>query len=281
MKLGVFSFNTDYGIRADDMARACEARGFESLWAGEHTHIPASRRSPYPGGGDLPKPYYHMADPFVSLMAAAGATSTIRVGTGICLVIERDPITLAKEIATLDMLSNGRFLFGIGGGWNAEEMENHGTPFKRRWKVLRERVEAMKAIWTQEQASYAGEFVNFEAIISNPKPVQKPHPPIILGSATGQGRQRVVDYCDGWFPIDLLLDDLPAAIADLRVRAEAAGRDPHSIPITMFAFPGAGPDVLKRYREIGVDRVVMVAPRYDGDALAFLDRFAPMNTALA
>ena len=146
MKLGVFSFNTDYGIRADDMARACEARGFESLWVGEHTHIPASRRSPYPGGGDLPKPYYHMADPFVSLTAAAAVTKDLKVGTGICLVVERDPITLAKEIATLDMLSNGRFLFGIGGGWNAEEMENHGTPFKRRWKVLRERVEAMKAI---------------------------------------------------------------------------------------------------------------------------------------
>ncbi len=281
MKLGVFSFNTDYGIRADDMARACEERGFESLWVGEHTHIPASRLSPYPGGGDLPKPYYHMADPFVSLTAAAAVTKDLKVGTGICLVVERDPITLAKEIATLDMLSNGRFLFGIGGGWNAEEMENHGTPFKQRWKVLRERVEAMKAIWTQEQASYAGEFVNFEEIISNPKPVQKPHPPIILGSATGQGRQRVVDYCDGWFPIDLLLDDLPVAIADLRVRAETAGRDPESIPITMFAFPGAGEDVLKRYREIGVDRVVMVAPRYDGDALAFLDRFAPMNAELA
>ncbi len=281
MKLGVFSFNTDYGIRADDMARACEDRGFESLWVGEHTHIPASRLSPYPGGGDLPKPYYHMADPFVSLTAAAAVTKDLKVGTGICLVVERDPITLAKEIATLDMLSNGRFLFGIGGGWNAEEMANHGTPFKRRWRVLRERVEAMKAIWTQETASYAGEFVNFEEIISNPKPVQKPHPPIILGSATARGRQRVVDYCDGWFPIDLLLDDLPAAIADLRTRAEAAGRDPGSIPITMFAFPGAGADVLKRYREIGVDRVVMVAPRHDDDALAFLDRFAPMNAELA
>ena len=281
MHLGIFSFNTDYGTRADDLARALEERGFESLWVGEHTHIPASRLSPYPGGGDLPKPYYHMADPFVSLTAAACATTNLNVGTGICLVVEHNPITLAKTVATLDMISGGRFLFGIGGGWNAEEMENHGTPFKRRWKVLRERVEAMKAIWTQEKASYAGEFINFEEIISNPKPVQKPHPPIILGSATGQGRQRVVDYCDGWFPIDLLLDDLPAAIADLRVRAKAAGRDPASIPITMFAFPGAGADVLKRYREIGVDRVVMVAPRYDGEALAFLDRFAPMNAELA
>ena len=274
MHLGIFSFNTDYGIRPDTLAWALEERGYESLWVGEHTHIPASRRSPYPGGGELPRPYYHMADPFISLMAAAAATSQLKLGTGICLVVERDPITLAKEIATLDRLSEGRFLFGIGAGWNAEEMEHHGTPFGRRWAVLRERVEAMKAIWAEEEASYAGEFVNFEGVISNPKPQQKPHPPIILGGATAKSRQRVVDYCDGWIPIDVLIDDLPEALRDLERRAEATDREPESIEISVFAFDGAEPGALERYRDLGVHRVVLVAPRRDSDALPFLDRFA-------
>lgn len=222
MHLGIFSYNVEYGARPDELARAAEERGFESFWVGEHTHIPASRRTPYPGGEPLPKPYYHMADPFVSLMAAAAATRTIKLGTGICLVVEHDPIVLAKSVATLDWLSNGRVLFGIGGGWNREEMEHHGTPFDRRWQVLRERVLAMKALWTQDEASFHGEFVNFDRAISFPKPVQRPHPPILFGGATAQGRARVVEYCDGWIPIDVLLDDLPAAITDLRRRAEAA-----------------------------------------------------------
>ena len=281
MKLGIFSYNTDYGIRPDTLAKALESRGYESLWVGEHTHIPASRETPYPGGGDLPKPYYHMADPFVSLMAAAAVTTELKIGTGICLVIERDPITLAKEVATLDRLSDGRLLFGIGGGWNAEEMENHGTPFKRRWAVLRERIEAMKAIWAEEEASYQGEFVNFDRIVSHPKPVQQPNPPVILGSATATGRQRVVDYCDGWIPIDVLLDDLPEAIADLRRRAEEAGRDPAGISVSVFAFDGANPDALKRYRDIGIERVVLIAPRRENDALPFLDRFAGLMPELA
>ena len=174
MHLGIFSYNVAYGARPDELARACEERGFESFWVGEHTRIPASRQTPYPGGDPLPRPYYHMADPFVSLMAAAAATTTIKLGTGVCLVVEHDPIVLAKTVATLDWLSHGRVLLGIGGGWNREEMEHHGTPFQRRWQVLRERVEAMKAIWTQEEASYAGEFVTFERIISNPSPCNNP-----------------------------------------------------------------------------------------------------------
>ena len=272
MKLGIFSFNTDYGMRPDDLAKAAEERGFESFWVGEHTHIPAERVSPYPGGGELPRPYYHMADPFVSLMAAAAATSEIRIGTGICLVVEHDPIVLAKEVATLDHLSDGRFLFGIGGGWNAEEMANHGTPFDRRWKVLRERIEAMKAIWTQEEASYEGEFVRFERIISYPKCVQKPHPPIIYGGATPMGLKRTVRYCDGWIPIDVLLDDLPGGIADLDRLAEEAGRDPSSIGITVFAFDGANRDSLLRLAEIDrVDRTVLVAPRHTDKVISYLD----------
>ncbi len=274
MHLGIFSYNTEYGARPDDLATACEARGFESLWVGEHTHIPASRRTPYPGGDPLPKPYYHMADPFVSLMAAAAVTTTLKVGTGVSLIIEHDPIVLAKTIATLDVWSNGRVLLGIGGGWNAEEMANHGTPFARRWKVLRERMEAMKAIWTEEEASYEGEFVRFERIISYPKPVQPPHPPILFGGATPQGRQRAVNYCDGWIPIDVLVDDLPAAIADLHRRAEEAGRDPATLPVSVFAFTEPDADILKRYQDIGVERVVSVSPRRLDDALPVLDRIA-------
>jgi probable F420-dependent oxidoreductase len=277
MHLGVFSYNVEYGARPDELARAAEERGFESFWVGEHTHIPASRRTPYPGGEPLPKPYYHMADPFVSLMAAAAATRTIKLGTGICLVVEHDPIVLAKSVATLDWLSNGRVLFGIGGGWNREEMEHHGTPFDRRWRVLRERVLAMKALWTQEEASFHGEFVNFDRAISFPKPVQRPHPPILFGGATAQGRARVVEYCDGWIPIDVLLDDLPAAIADLRRRAEAAGRGRDSLSVSVFAFQPPKPDALARLRDLGVGRVTLVAPRRLADALPFLDRMASLK----
>ncbi len=280
MKLGIFSYNTEYGIRPDVLAAALEARGYESLWVGEHTHIPASRETPYPGGEPLPRPYYHMADPFVSLMAAAAATKTLKIGTGICLVVEHDPITLAKQVATLVRLSDGRLLFGIGAGWNAEEMANHGTPFASRWQVLEERVAAMKAIWTEQEASYHGAFVNFDRIVSHPKPVQTPHPPVILGSATAKGRARVAKYCDGWIPIDLLLDDLPTAIADLNRQAEAAGRDPATIAISVFAFDGANEDALKRYRDLGVDRVVLIAPRREPEALAFLDRLAGLIPAI-
>jgi probable F420-dependent oxidoreductase len=277
MHLGIFSYNVAYGARPDDLARAAEERGFESFWVGEHTHIPAARQTPYPGGEPLPKPYYHMADPFVSLMAAASATRTIKLGTGICLVVEHDPIVLAKSVATLDWLSGGRVLFGIGGGWNREEMEHHGTPFAKRWRVLRERVLAMKALWTQEEASFHGEFVNFDRAISFPKPVQRPHPPILFGGATDQGRARVVEYCDGWIPIDVLLDDLPAAIADLRRKAEAAGRRPDDLSVSVFAFKPPTPDAVKRMEDMGVGRVTLVAPRRLDDALPFLDRMATLG----
>ena len=281
MDIGIMTFNTEYGIRADHMARLLEDAGYESFWVPEHTHIPADRRSPYPGGGDLPRPYYHMSDPFVSLGAAAAVTTRLKLATGICLVVEHDPITLAKQVATLDMISDGRFLFGIGAGWNAEEMENHGTEFKTRFKVMRERVEAMKAIWADEQASYHGDFVNFDNIISYPKPVQQPNPPIIFGGATPLARQRVAGFCDGWMPIDVLLDDLPDAIADLHRRAEIAGREPKSIDITMFAFDGADGDTILRYNDLDIDRLVLVAPRAKDAALDFVERFSEMNARVA
>jgi len=279
MQFGVSIFNTDYSIRIDELARALEARGFESLWLPEHTHIPKSRRSPWPGGPNLPKEYWHTLDPFVSLATAAAATTRLKLATGICLVIERDPITLAKEVASLDLLSNGRFLFGIGGGWNAEEMENHGTDFKKRWRVLRERVLAMKEIWTKDEAEFHGEFVNFDPIWAHPKPVQKPHPPIILGVNTPKARQRVVEYCDGWLPIAARAGDLVAGVADLRESAKRAGRDPNSLTVSVFAATPTE-DALRGYQKAGVERVIFPLPSAGRDEIIpILDRLAKVVLA--
>jgi probable F420-dependent oxidoreductase len=276
MKLGVTIFPTDYSIRPDDFARACEERGFESIWFPEHTHIPASRKTPYPAGGELPKEYSHSLDPFVALTAAAAVTKTLKVGTGICLVVERDPITLAKEVASIDMVSNGRFLFGIGPGWNVEEMENHGTNYGRRMKVQRERVLAMKRIWTEEEASYEGEFVKFERIWSWPKPVQKPHPPIFLGTHDDKGLDRIASYCDGWIPIGFAVPDLKGAIGRLHDKLRAKGRDPKSVSVTLFWAP---PDEsqLKQMEDAGVDRGILAMPSEGKDAvLKLLDGVAPL-----
>jgi len=279
MQFGVSIFNTDYSIRIDELARALEARGFESLWLPEHTHIPKSRRSPWPGGPNLPKEYWHTLDPFVSLATAAAATTRLKLATGICLVIERDPITTAKEVASLDLLSNGRFLFGIGGGWNAEEMENHGTDFKKRWRVLRERVLAMKEIWTKEAAEFHGEFVNFDPIWAHPKPVQKPHPPIILGVNTPKARQRVVEYCDGWLPIAARAGDLVAGVADLRESAKRAGRDPNSLTVSVFAATPTE-DALREYQKAGVERIIFPLPSSGRDEIIpILDRLAKVVLA--
>ncbi|MFI5395624.1 MAG: LLM class F420-dependent oxidoreductase [Candidatus Binatia bacterium] len=274
MHFGLTMFATDFAIAVDELAREAEARGFESLWLPEHTHIPASRRSPWPGGPELPKEYWHTHDLFVALAAAAAVTRRLKVCTGICLVVERDPITTAKEIASLDVLSNGRVLFGIGGGWNAEEMENHGTTFKTRWSLLRERVEAMKKIWTEDAPEYHGKFVNFDPIWSWPKPVQKPHPPIFLGGHTPAALRRVVEYCDGWMPIPARAGDLVAAIRDLRQRAEKAGRDPKSISIATYGSP-ADAAVAQQYRKAGVDHFIFGLPPAPRDTvLPLLDRYA-------
>ncbi len=281
MQLGVVMFATDYAIRPDDFAKECEERGFESVWFPEHTHIPASRKSPFPGGGDLPKDYWHTHDLFTSLMAAAAATKTIKVGSGICLVIEHDPIKLAKEVATVDQLSNGRLLFGIGGGWNAEEMENHGTPFNRRWRVLREKIEAMKVIWSEEEAEYHGEFVNFDPIWSHPKPLQKPHPPILLGSHTESGLNRIAKYCDGWIPIGAMMPDFKASIGDLRVRVESVGRKGADIGVSSFMAPAEEP-VLQQYQEMGVERAIFGVPSEGRDkVLPILDNYAKLIPKMA
>ncbi len=274
MHFGVVMFPTDYAIRPDELARALEERGFESLWVPEHTHIPASRRSPWPGGGDLPRDYWHAYDPFLALTAAAMATSRLRLGTGICLVIERDPIVTAKEVATLDRLSGGRLIFGIGGGWNAEEMEHHGTDFKKRWRVLRERVLAMKEIWTKEEAQFHGEFVNFDKIWSHPKPLQKPHPPILMGGDGATTFDRVIEFADGWMPLARQGRNPVAKIPELYRRAEKAGRDPRSISVTIFFAKPDKPSV-NVLRGAGVARAIFGLPSAGRETvLPILDSYA-------
>jgi len=272
MDFGVAMFPTDYAIRPDDLARELEARGFESLWVPEHTHIPANRRSPWPGGAALPREYWHTYDPFVALALAAAATTRLKLATGICLVIERDPIITAKEVASLDHLSGGRFIFGIGGGWNAEEMEHHGTPFKARWRVLRERILAMKALWTKEEAEFHGEFVRFDRSWSWPKPSGKPHPPILMGGDGPTTLDRVIEYCDGWMPIGARAGSgLLGRIATLRERWAQAGRDAKTLDVTIFA-ARPEPVALGSLREVGVTRAVFMIPSAGRDeVLPILD----------
>jgi probable F420-dependent oxidoreductase len=273
MHYAVMLFPTDYAIPPADLAQEAEARGFESIWFPEHSHIPASRETPFPGGGDLPKWYYDALDPFVALAAAAAVTSTIKLATGICLVIQRDPIQTAKSVASLDQVSGGRVLFGIGAGWNLDEMRNHGTDYDRRFKLMRERVEAMKAIWTEKEAEYHGEFVDFDPIFAWPKPVQQPHPPIHVGGGFPGGARRAARYGNGWIPI-AGRDPVAQNIAEFRKFAEEEGRDPDSLEVSLF---GMGPDeaAIKGAQDIGVSRVVFGLPSADRDTvLPLLDRYS-------
>jgi len=276
MRFGASIFVTDDSIRPDELARELEQREFESFWIPEHTHIPVSRRTPYPAGGDLPQEYWQTYDPFLSLTAAAAVTTKLRLATGICLVIERDPIVTAKEVATLDRLSNGRVIFGIGGGWNAEEMENHGTDYKKRWRILRERVLAMKEIWTKDEAEFHGEFVNFDPILSFPKPVQKPHPPIIMGGNGPTTFDRITEFCDGWMPIAMRSGDLDERIPALKRQVESTGRNPDSISISVFA---AKPDraYIDKLESVGVHRAIFLLPPAGREVvLPLLDRYAEL-----
>jgi len=265
MKVGAFYFATDYGIDIVELARALEDRGFASLYVPEHTHIPTSRRTPFPGG-PLPKKYAHTHDPFVSLSFAAAATRTLEIGTGICLVPQHDPIVCAKSVASLDRLSNGRFVFGIGGGWNVEEMENHGARYDTRFKLLQERVLAMKALWTQEEAEFHGEMVKFDPVWSYPKPLQKPHPPVILGGETDYTLRRVVDFCDGWFPRANARFTGRMAKERLRAMADRAGRDMSSLSITVFRAP-ADRNVLDEYAEAGIQAALLEVPDASRDEI--------------
>lgn len=274
MLIGVGMFATEYAMRIDELAREVEARGFESLWVPEHTHIPTSRRTPWPGGGELPKEYSHTYDPFVSLMYAAAVTKTLKLGTGICLVIERDTIILAKEVASLDHLSGGRFLFGIGGGWNAEEMEHHGTMYKTRFKKMGEQVLAMKEIWTKDVAEFRGDFVNFDPLWCWPKPAQQPHPPVLLGGESHYTLQRVVEYCDGWFPRSRQPELVSQGMNALKEYAAQAGRDMQTISVSVFG-AAAEPKLLDSYRDIGATRVILRLPSEGRETiLPLLDEYA-------
>lgn len=276
MELGVFIFDTDYSIRIDELAQALEERGFASLFVPEHTHIPTSRKSPWPGGGELPKEYSHTLDPFVSLSFAAANTSRLKLGTGISLIPQREPIVTAKAVASLDMMSNGRFTLGIGGGWNVEEMEHHGATYRTRFKLMRERVLAMKALWTQEAASFDGDMVKFESSWSWPKPVQKPHPPIILGGETRYTLDRVVDFCDGWLPRVTPDFDPAEQMARLRQAADEAGRDMSELSVTLFRAP-TEPQKLEACQQAGIGAGLFQLPSADRDTvLKLLDEYATL-----
>jgi probable F420-dependent oxidoreductase len=265
MELGLANFLTDYGLAPAELGRQAEQRGFESLFLPEHTHIPVSRETPYPGGGELPPEYSHTLDPFVALGAVAAVTERLKLGTGVCLVIERDPIVTAKEVSTLDHLSGGRFLFGVGAGWNIEEMRNHGTDPSTRFRRMRESVEAMRAIWTQDEAEYHGKLIDFDPIWIWPKPVQKPHPPVLVGGLGDKVYDRVVAYGDEWIPNRVRSPEaLGERIQELQRRADAARRGP--IPVTVF---GAKPEVrlLERLRAAGVTRSLFYLLPGDSDAV--------------
>jgi len=277
MRVGIFYFPTDYGIDIRELARAAEERSFESVFLPEHTHIPKSRRTPFPGGGELPKAYSHTHDPFVALSFAAAATNKILLGTGICLIPQRDPIVTAKCVASLDQLSGGRFIFGIGGGWNVDEMENHGARYETRFKLMRERVLAMKALWTQEEAAYQGDMVNFDPVWLYPKPAQRPHPPILLGGSSDHTLKRVVEFCDGWLPIAGPNFNPKEAVRRLGEMATAAGRDFSTLPISVFGAP-VDKRVLTEYREAGIQRAILRIPDLTRDEImSLLDK----NAALA
>jgi probable F420-dependent oxidoreductase len=281
MKIGAVMFFTTNSMQPAPLARAMEERGFESLWVPEHTHIPSSLNSAYPASGGLVRAYYELMDPFLALNTAATVTTKLKVGTGIALIIQRDPIVTAKMVSSIDQLSQGRFLFGVGNGWNQDEIENHGTAFASRHKLARERVEAMKAIWTEEEPEYHGEFVDFGKMKQWPKPFQKPHPPIIVGGAFPYAARRAVRYGDGWIPRDDWLDRDGIEVLDkFRAMAREAGRDPASLAISTFRVPD-DLERLKRYRDLGIDRVVFSLPGdKDDKIMPILDRWAELSLRL-
>lgn len=267
MKYGVFIFPTDTSIRPDDLAREVEARGFESLWFPEHSHIPTSRRSPWGGRDDappLPEQYWHTQDQFVALAYAAAVTSRIKLGTGISLVAQRDPIWTAKEVATLDHLSGGRVIFGVGYGWNREEMAHHGTPYLERREIMREKILMMKALWAQDEAEFTGQRMTLEPSWAWPKPAQDPHPPIVMGAAAGPKTLRdIVEYCDGWIPL-ATRHDIAGEVARVRDAIADAGRDAEAFEVTAYS---AKVETLDDLAAAGVDRAVFSLPPLGPDVV--------------
>jgi probable F420-dependent oxidoreductase len=284
MKLGAMSFMTDYSIHPSEFAAELEAHGYESMWAGDHSHIPVAQSDVHGVTSEaLPAEYWHLMDPMIALSFAAAVTSRLRLGTGVALITQRDPITTAKEVATLDCASKGRFLFGVGAGWNAAELRNHGTDPAKKWLLMRERVEAIRAIWAHEVAEYHGQLVDFSPLMSWPKPVQVPGPPVLIGGDQ-RNLDRVVAYGDGWAPSPARLPEGPLVeqIVDLNRRAEAAGRDP--IPVTVFrVLPVKEMELgsplemseheYRYYERAGADRVVVMLPPWRERMLPLLERY--------
>jgi probable F420-dependent oxidoreductase len=275
---GILMFSTDDAINPAIFAKEVEDRGFDSIWFPEHSHIPTKRESPYPGGGELPEMYKRTYDPFVALTAAAAATTTLKVATGICLVIQRDPIHTAKEVASVDHLSGGRFLFGVGAGWNREEMADHGTDPKTRMRRMGDHVKAMKALWTQDEAEYHGEYVDFDPSWAWPKPAQSPHPPVLIGGMGPTVEDRVLDFGDQWLPQDVTtenMDEFAERARNLQQRAADAGRG--RIPMSMF-YAQADPEAIEGYRSAGCDRVIYGVSSSDRDTvLKELDALVPLT----
>jgi probable F420-dependent oxidoreductase len=289
VQLGFSTMNTPDEVRPDVLARALEERGFTSLFIGEHSHIPTSRLTPYPAGGEMPDQYRRMMDPFVSLAVAAAATTTLEVGLGVCLVLEHHVLDLAKSVATLDLLSGGRVLFGVGVGWNAEELANHrpDIAWAQRYRAAEECVEALRRLWSDEESEFHGEFFDFDPVWSFPKPEQQPHPPVLLGTAGKLGTQHAIRWADEWMPMDLALGGpesggVARKIAKFRSVAEENGRE---IPISLVTFGDPTPETLHHYRELGVVRTIVGAARTGWDdpatTLPFLDRYAPLIAELA
>ncbi|GHD06324.1 LLM class F420-dependent oxidoreductase [Halioglobus japonicus] len=286
MHLAFSSMNTPNDPHPAELARALEDRGFESLWYGEHSHIPCSRATPYPPGGEMPDPYRQMMDPYLSLMTAANATTTLKLGTGIALLMERDIFAQAKTIATLDRLSGGRVMIGTGVGWNQEEFENASPhPFKKRYTLLRETVEATRALWTEEQAGYKGTFVKFDPVWSDPKPLQVGGPKIFLGAMGPVGVKHAAAWADGWYPVDVALGDVAASIAAFKEQVREAGRNPDEVEINIQIMDTSNMDKLKEYRDMGIQRATIGVNMELWDqpeaALPMIDEFAKVIPDLA
>lgn len=284
MHLGFASMNTAEDLPPDELGRALEARGYESVWFGEHSHIPVERRTPYPAGGEMPDMYRRMMDPLLSLLMAASATTRLRIGTGVALPLEHDLFQLAKQVATLDRLSGGRLLFGVGAGWNREELANHrAIPWAARYRALREAVGALRSLWCDEESSFHGDFVAFDPVWSFPKPLQSPHPPLLAGMSGRVGVREAIAWADAWMPMDVALGDVAEALARFRALAAEAGRP--DLPVTIVTFRDPDPDTLLRLRDLGVERVVIGANREGWDdpatTLGYLDRYAELVPRVA
>jgi probable F420-dependent oxidoreductase len=286
VRLGFSSMNNLEELSPQQLGRELEDRGFDSLWYGEHSHIPVSRATPYPTGGEMPDEYRRMMDPFLSLLLAAAATERLLLGTGVALPLEHDVLDLAKTVSTIDHHTSGRFLFGVGVGWNQEELANHKKiPWARRYRALHECVEALRTLWTAEESEYHGEFYDFERLWMLPKPLQQPHPPVLCGTGGKLGTREAVAWADAWMPMDIALGDVARKVSKFREVASAAGRDPEAIPITIVAMGDVDMATLSLYRDLGVERTVVGAGRTGWDdpttTLPCLDHFAGLMGELA